>query len=87
MNHLYVIGDAGGDPWVLNLGGYVSLAAAKRAIYWQHQPRQEHDDAYWRIAELRDGKLVDYDTSKIYHPTHSPYTEDVWAAFVERTGL
>lgn len=82
---IYVIGAADTDePWVLNLDGYQNLTTAKRSIYWQIQ---FNPTGTWAIAELRDGKLIDRDTSKIYHPTQRPYTTEAWAAFKERTGV
>lgn len=87
-NPLYVIGAANSDdPWVLNIHGYPRDVNAQRAIRWQHQPNQAFDRGYWRVAEIRDGQLVDRETGAVYQPSRRPYTEAAWADFVERTGL
>lgn len=79
----YVIADTR-EPWVLNLDGHASLAEAKQAIRWQHKFDPE---SRWRIAELRDGRLIDIVTSALVTPNRGPYMQEVWWAFVERAGL
>ncbi len=78
----YVI-SADGAPWVLNLDGYRSLGAAKQAVRWQKQ----FNDTSWRLAELRDGRLIDIETSALITPNRGPYTQETWWAFIKRTGL
>jgi hypothetical protein len=79
---IFVVADTK-EPWVLNLEGYRSLGAAKQAVRWQ----QRFNDTKWRIAELRDGRLIDVETSALITPSRGPYTQETWWAFIKRTGL
>jgi hypothetical protein len=80
---IFVIADTK-EPWVLNLEGYRSLGAAKQAVRWQ---QRFNPDSRWLIALLKDGRLIDVDTSALITPSRGPYTQETWWAFIERTGL
>lgn len=70
-----------GPPWVLNLDGYQTVAAADRAMSWQ---RQFNPDTRFTLARVEDGKLVAHGTGEVMRPQQGPYTEEVWAAFKEK---
>lgn len=68
-------------PWVLNLDGHLSVAAADRAMLWQ---RQFNPDTQFSLCVVRDGQLVEYVGGSVLFPVQGPYTDEVWAAFKEK---
>lgn len=84
MTYFVIVRPKEADPWVLNLDGYETVAAADRAMRWQ---RQFNPDTQFSLCVVRDGKLVEYIAGREIHPSRAPYTEAAWAAFKERNGL
>jgi len=68
-------------PWVLNLDGYKTVAAADRAMRWQ---RQFNPATQFNLCVARDGQLVEYIGGAVVTPVQGPYTDEVWAAFKEK---
>lgn len=69
-------GDA--QPWVLNLDGHKTVAAADRAMLWQ---RQFNPATYFTLARVEGGQLVAHGSGEVLHPDRGPYIEEVWAAW------
>lgn len=68
-------------PWVLNLDGHRTVAAADRAMSWQ---RQFNPDTLFTLARVEDDQLVVHGTGQPIEPSQGPYTDSVWAAFKEK---
>lgn len=66
----------GEGPWVLSLDGYPNEARAQRAVAWQRIGQGEFER--WDI--------VTTDELRALLPTmdRGPYTEEAWAAFLQR---
>jgi hypothetical protein len=83
MTFYVVVENPGFEPWVLNLQGYETLAAADQAIRWLSQFTRS---VFCRLCVAKDGCLVYYYGGRLAAVGSAPYSEAEWSAFLKRIG-
>lgn len=79
MPRLFVIGFSPA-PWVLNLEGYATQAAAQEAISWQ---RQAEPNSSWEICTRSGAADFTNENGETHHvEDRSPYTVAGWSEFL-----